>query len=85
MLMVAMVRIRIGQMGISSSLGMWRRGGGKREERGVGMDVDAVNGEGDKDRKWQAQVDVSMPLLQGTLHPELPPLSLPLGPVEILK
>ena len=68
MLMVAMVRIRIGQMGISWSLGMWRRrrSGGK----GVGMDVDAVNGEDDKDRKSQAARN---------LNPELPPLSLPLG------
>ena len=37
MLIVAMVRIRIGQMGISSSLGMCRRRSGG--ERGVGMDV----------------------------------------------
>ena len=60
MLIVAMVRIRIGQMGISSSLGMCRRrSGGKREERGVGMDVDAVNGEGDKDRKSQACLNAS--------------------------
>ena len=31
----------------------------KRDEREVGMDVDAVNGEGDKDRKSQARVWMS--------------------------
>jgi len=61
-LIVVMVRKRIGQMGISSSLGMCRRrSGGKGERREVleWMLMRLAYGEGDKDKKSQARVWMS--------------------------
>jgi len=82
-LIMAMVRKRMGQMGISSSLGMCRRrSGGKGERREVlEWMLMRLMGRATRIRNCRHGC-VSMPLLQGTsisLHPELPPLSLPLG------